>query len=207
MTPAHRSESELIGKRSLDLNRHDMREQLLDCYLNLSISKVLSEWLLELGLASTGTTEEKLMRLRQQSLVLPAEPLSRQTIFYLSQYDRSILAEMCEELGLGCDGPRETLLKRIYCEIGRREGWLPSNADAEWLLLQESLPIMKGFGSEVVDGTEQLDEIAELLGVRDVDRRCSPAYGSAFVVVLLPDLLQEAHAALFEEELKKRQAV
>src|SRR5918995_1676037 len=94
MTTMYRSEGELS---------HDIQEQLLDCYLNLSISQVLSEWLLELGLMPTGTIEEKLARVRQQSLVLPAEPLPRQTIFYLSQYDPSILAEICEELGLRCD--------------------------------------------------------------------------------------------------------
>jgi hypothetical protein len=53
---------------------------------------------------------------------------------------------------------------------------------------------------------EQLDDIAELLGTSELDRRCSPAYGSAFIVVLLPDLLQEAYAALFEEEIKRKRA-
>jgi hypothetical protein len=197
MTTMYRSEVE---------PRSDIQEQLLDCYLNLSISKVLSEWLFDLGLAPTGTTEEKLARLRQQSLVLPAEPLSRQTIFYLSQYDDSILAEIGEELGLRCDGPRETLLRRIYCDIGRREGWLASRTDQGWVLLQECLPIMKTLGSEVGYETDQLDGLAELLGTRDLDRRCFPAYGSAFVVVLLPDLLQEAYAALFEEEIKRKRA-
>ena len=207
MTPTYQSAVEPFGNRPLHLNRHDLRELLLDCYLNLSISNVLSEWLLERGLAPTGTIEEKLARLHQQPLVVPAEPLSRQTIFYLSQYDRSILVEIGEELGLRCDGPRETLLRRIYWEIGRLEGWLPSRADQGWLLLQEFLPLMKSFGSEVGDETEQLDEIAELLGLRDLERRSSPAYGSAFIVVLLPDLLQEAYAALFEEDLKRARAI
>lgn len=206
MTTLYQSEREPSGERLVHLTSPDIQEQLLDCYLNLSISKVLSEWLLELGLAPTGTTEEKLVRIRQQSPVLPAEPLSRQTIFYLSQYDDSLLAEICDELGLRCDGPRETLSRRIYCEIGRREGWLWSRADQGWVLLQECLPIMKTLGSDVGYETDQLDDIAEWLGTRELERRCSPAYGSAFVVVLLPDLLQEAYAALFEEEIKRKRA-
>lgn len=205
MTSISRSEGKSSGE-PFQLQRHDLQGQLLDCYLNLSISRVLSEWLLELGSAPTGTMEEKLARVRRQSLVLPAEPLSRQTIFYLSQYDHSILAELCEELGLSCDGPRETLLRRIYCEIGRREGWLASPADQGWVLLQDCLPLMKTLNSEIGYETEQLDDIAELLGTSELDRRCSPAYGSAFIVVLLPDLLQEAYAALFEEEIKRKRA-
>ena len=53
----------------------ESRARLLACYLNFSISKELSEWLEDLKLPSTGTTHEKLARLRQYtgSLVLAAE--------------------------------------------------------------------------------------------------------------------------------------
>lgn len=41
----------------------ELRTRLIDCYLNFSMSKELSEWLEDLGLPSTGTTQEKLTRL------------------------------------------------------------------------------------------------------------------------------------------------
>ena len=93
----------------------------------------LTEWLQDLGLPSTGTTQEKLARLRRHtdSLVLPAESFPRQTIYYLNRYDEDILSEICQELGIDGTGPKEVLLTRIYREVGLREGWLqPLSEDA-----------------------------------------------------------------------------
>ena len=80
----------------------ELKASLIDCYLNFSMANELTRWLEELGLPSTGTTQEKLARLHQQSgsLVLPAESQARQTIYYLNRYDRDILAEICEEFGI-----------------------------------------------------------------------------------------------------------
>lgn len=41
----------------------ELRARLIDCYLNFSMSKELSEWLQDLGLPPTGTMREKLARL------------------------------------------------------------------------------------------------------------------------------------------------
>lgn len=75
-----------------------MREQLLDCYINLSISNELSRWLADLGLPFTGTVEHKLARLKEhrRALTLAAESLHRQTIFYLNDYSGEVLAEICQ---------------------------------------------------------------------------------------------------------------
>jgi hypothetical protein len=97
---------------SLALGRRELRTRLIECYLNFAISKELSEWLQDLGLPSTGTTREKLNRLRQMagSLVLPAESFARRTIYYLDRYDEDILAEICEELGIDETGPGDSLV-------------------------------------------------------------------------------------------------
>jgi hypothetical protein len=183
----------------------DIRERLLDCYLNFSISKELSEWLQELGHLPTGTIEDKIALIRQHanSLVLPAESFLRQTIFYLSQYDADILSEICLELGISAEGSQEKLFRRIYREIGRREGWLqPIPEDVRLMIQQTFLPILKGFDFEKDYFLDLMDQMSDLLGEENVHLNISPAHGSAFIVVLIPDLLQEAHAALFRDELK-----
>ncbi|MCS6317504.1 MAG: SAP domain-containing protein, partial [Nitrospira sp.] len=103
-----------------------LKARLIDCYVNFSISRELSEWLQELGLPSTGTMQELLARLRQHkaSLVLPAESLSRQTIWYLNRYDEHILMEICQQLGIDHNGPKERLITRVYHAVGLQEGWL-----------------------------------------------------------------------------------
>ncbi|MBL8072022.1 MAG: hypothetical protein JNM35_13100, partial [Nitrospira sp.] len=69
-------------------DRETLKARLIDCYVNFSMARELSGWLQALGLPSTGTMQEKLTRVRQQadSLVLPAESLPRQTIWYLNRY-------------------------------------------------------------------------------------------------------------------------
>ena len=104
------------------LDRETLKARLIDCYVNFSMARELSGWLQALGLPSTGTMQEKLTRVRQQadSLVLPAESLPRQTIWYLNRYDEKILTEICEELGIDNSGPKEGQITRIYYAVGLR---------------------------------------------------------------------------------------
>lgn len=185
----------------------EWRDKLIDCYLSFSISKELSDWLEDLGLPSTGTTQEKLARLRQQagSLVLSAESFPRQTIYYLNKYPEDILAEICQELGADGTGPKDLLLKRIYREVGTREGWLQPLSDDARLLFQETLlPILSGFDSKKEYFLNLWEELADLLGREPVHAPASPAFGSAVIAVAIPDFLQEAQAVLFQHELKSR---
>jgi hypothetical protein len=185
----------------------ELREKLFDSYISFSISNELSGWLQELGLPSYGTIGQQLARLRQQaaSLVLPAETFPRQTIFYLSHYDPDILSEICQELGVPSSGSAESLFNRIYREVGSREGWLSPLPENARLIMQDTFfPLLKSFGSLNDYMADVEDDFSELLGEENAAVRGPLAYGRALIVVVLPDLLQEAQAVLVDKELKKR---
>jgi hypothetical protein len=184
----HASSHQLIG----------MREQLLDCYLNLSIFNELSRWLADLGLPATGTVEQKLARLKEhrRGLTLAAESLHRQTIFYLSDYSLDMFIEICQELGLKSEGSQGVLFKRIYREVGLREGWL-------WPIPQETQFTLKQMFFTLIDEFD-LDHWNDLCDVlqKERDHLATPlAFGRAFIVVLIPELLREAYAAMLNDEL------
>jgi len=184
-----------------------LREQLLSCYVNFSISKELSEWLQELGEPAVGTLSEKIARVHNHadSLVPASESFPRQTIFYLSQYEADILAEICQELGIDQEGSRETLFKRIYREVGAREGWLqPIPHDARQIITDTFLPILKGFDFEKDYYKELWDEISDVLGEEYVHMRLPNAHGNALIMVVIPEFFQEAQAALFRAELRAK---
>jgi hypothetical protein len=185
----------------------ELREKLIDTYISFSISNELSGWLEELGLPSYGTIGQQLARLRQQaaSLVLPAETFPRQTIFYLSHYDPDILSEICQELGVPSSGSAESMVKRIYREVGSREGWLCPLPENARLIIQDTFfPLLKNFGVLKDYTADVEDDFSELLGEENAPVRGPLAYGRALIVVVLPDLLQEAQAVLVDNELKKR---
>ncbi len=176
-----------------------MRELLLDCYINLSISNELSGWLTDLGLPSTGTVEHKLARLKEHraALTLAAESLHRHTIFYLNDYSGDMLVEICQELGLKTEGSSQgALIKRVYCEVGLREGWLwPIPQDTQCILKQMFLSVTGGFD---MDHWNRLWNLLQ----EEEDRLSTPlSFGRAFIVVLIPELLREAYGAMLNDEL------
>src|SRR6266545_149888 len=185
----------------------ELRARLIDCYLNFSISKELSGWLQDLGLSSSGTTQEKLSRLRRHagSLVLQAESFPRQTIYYLNKYDEEILSEICQELGIDGIGPKDVLLTRIYREVGLREGWLqPLSEDARRIIIETFIPILKGFDPNKDYYLDLRDELSAVLDEDPVHLHVPNAYGSAIIAVLIPAFFQEAQMTLLQNELKKR---
>lgn len=185
----------------------ELREMLLDSYINYSIAREVSDWLQELGLPSYGTVGQQLARLRQQaaSLVLPAESFSRQTIFYLSQYDPEILSEICQELHVTSEGSAETLFRRIYHEVGVREGWLrPIPEDARLIIRDALFPMLRSFGVVKDYPVNGMDDVADLFGEENAPLRPPLAYGSALIAVVIPELFQEAQAILLYDELKHR---
>ena len=184
-----------------------LKSRLIDCYVNFSISKELSEWLQELELPSTGTRQEKFARLRRQasSLVLPAESLPRQTIWYLSQYDENILAEICQELGIDHNGSKDLLMTRIYREVSMREGWLqPLSDDARQVITETFLPILRSIDHKHDYDLDQWGELGDVLDKEGANRPGAQGYGSAFMAVLIPGFLQEAHRDLLQHELDAR---
>lgn len=189
------------------LNHEALKTRLIDCYVNFSMARELSGWLQALGLPSTGTMQEQLTRLRQQedSLVLPAESLPRQTIWYLNRYDEKILTEICEELGIDNSGPKERQITRIYHAVGLREGWLqPLSEDAQNIITETFLPILRAVDHRNYDDLDQWVELGDLLDRESRNRLDHQGHGSAFMTVLIPSLLQEGQAVLLQHELKER---
>lgn len=205
---SHECADEHGGQTSMPSeDKGELRARLIDCYVNFSISKELSEWLQDLGLPSNGTTQEKLTRLRQHagSLVLPAETYPRQTIFYLNKYDESILSEICQELGIDGTGSKGVLLPRIYREVGIREGWLhPLSEDARRIITETFFPILKSFDHRKDYYLDLWGELSDVLGEDNVYVHVPQAYGSAVIAVLIPGLFQEAQVTLLQKELKER---
>lgn len=189
------------------LNHEALKTRLIDCYVNFSMARELSGWLQALGLSSTGTMQEQLTRLRRQadSLVLPAESLPRQTIWYLNRYDEKILTEICEELGIDNSGPKERQITRIYHAVGLREGWLqPLSEDAQNIITETFLPILRAVDHRNYDDLDQWVELGDLLDRESRNRLDHQGHGSAFMTVLIPSLLQEGQAVLLQHELKER---
>ncbi|MDE3049602.1 MAG: zinc ribbon domain-containing protein [Nitrospirota bacterium] len=188
-------------------DNEELRARLIDCYLNFSISKELTEWLQDLGLPSTGTTQEKLACLRRHagSLVLPAESFPRQTIYYLNKYDEDILSEIGQELGVDVAGPKDVLLTRIYREVGLREGWLqPLSEDARQIISETFIPILEAFDHKKDYYLDLWDELSDVLGKDPMRLHVPPAYGSAIIAVLIPGFFQEAQMTLLQNELEER---
>jgi len=184
-----------------------LKTRLIDCYVNFSMSKELSEWLQDLALPATGTIQEKFARLRQHagSLVLPAESVPRQIIWYLNRYDENILAEICQELGIDPIAPKGTLITRIYREVGTREGWLqPMSEDARQIITETFLPILRSMERKHGDDVDLHSALSHVLGSEQTGPRAPQAHRSALMAVLIPGLLQEAHASLLQDEFNDR---
>jgi hypothetical protein len=181
----------------------DLYDTLLECYLNVVISKELSDWLEELDLPFTGTVEEKLASLKQHAdaITLPAQSFHRQTIFYLSGYSAETLSEICDELTLPSEGPAQVLFKRIYSEVGQREGWLqPIPQDIRRLLEDMFLPVIRSFDVQL--SAAMSDLLRKFLTDNNPLPNSHLAYGRAFIVVLIPNLLKEAYATMLQQELR-----
>jgi hypothetical protein len=194
---------------ALSPEHKELRARLIDCYLNFSMSKELSEWLQDLGLPSTGTMEEKLARLQQHAdlLVLPAESFPRQTIYYLNKYDEGTLTEICQDLGIDGIGSKDVLLPRIYREVGLREGWLqPLSEDARLVITETFIPILKSFDHRQEYYLDLWSELSDVLGDDTHPMPAPHAYGSAVMSVVIPGLFQEGQLALLWNEVKERAA-
>ncbi|MGC3972776.1 MAG: zinc ribbon domain-containing protein [Nitrospira sp.] len=200
--------SELNERTAPALSDHEgLKARLINCYVNFSMSRELSDWLQELGLPSTGTMQEKFTRLRQRAgaFVLPAESLPRQTIWYLKRYDENILMEICQELCIDNSGPKESLVTRLYHTVGLREGWLqPLSEDARNIITETFLPILRAVDHRNYDDLDQWGELEDVFNGESRNRLGSQGLGSAFMAVLVPGLLQEAHQDLLQHELDAR---
>ena len=170
----------------------EFRQKLLDCYLNISTSKELSEWLKGLGQDTNGTAEEKMASIRQHTkyLSMPPETFPHQTMDYLDLLsDGDGLFLIAENLGLNQEGSKDVLFRRIYREVGLQEGWLPRVAHGVLALTKETVlpfvqwyPIIKTkeYEKDYYEGF--YDEMAEVFGKEKVHEQYAIAHGKTLKI-------------------------
>lgn len=185
----------------------ELTEWLRSAYINLCISQELARWLRELGESPRGTIDEQIARIRRHipSVVLPAEPPARQALFHLFQYDADILRAICQELGLNPEGTREELARRLYYEVGCREGWIPPCSEETKTLFRQVCALM--LDDEAFKAVEQeglLDAVCDLLIQEQRSLQQEPFDRDAVMAILVPEFYQEAQAVWLETELKRR---
>ena len=170
----------------------EFRQKLLNCYLNVSTSKELSEWLRDLGQDPSGIAEEKIAKIRQHTkyLSMPAETFPGQTINYLRQLSSGDgLFLIAESLGLNCEGSKDVLFRQIYREVGYQEGWLPRVVNGGAVLTKEAVlpfvqwyPILKNREYEKDYYEDFHTEMAEVFGKDKVHAQYPIAHGKTLKI-------------------------
>jgi hypothetical protein len=164
-----------------------LRTALLDCYLTRATSTELTAWLQQLGQDPRGKLEEKIERVRQNTkyLTMPAEDFPEQTAFYLGAYNAGHLADICADLGLPDDGPKNTLFRRIYRHVGILEGWLPQQPTVDLhtvLAFTRWYPLRPPLQSERDAYVDFEDEMIEVFGEDLVHPQYTVAHGNALKI-------------------------
>ena len=169
----------------------ELREKLLQFYLNSATSQELSEWLQNIGQDPKGTAEEKRARVRQHTkyLSMAPETFPLQTIRYFSSYQGDHLYELCQDLGLDVDGSKNTLFRRTYREVGCREGWLRTVAKAAPIISKQTVlpfvqwyPILKNYKYEKDYYKDFYEEASEVFGLHNVHDQLAIAYGNTLKI-------------------------
>jgi hypothetical protein len=121
-----------------------LREQLLNFYLDTLSGDELAGWLRDLGEDSRGTVAEKQQRIRAHTkyLAMPAEEFPEQTEHYLQPYDSQYLGELCTVLNLPTDGSKEARYRRILREVRYREGWMSRIAAGARPSVADIVPVL-----------------------------------------------------------------
>lgn len=163
----------------------DFRRILLEAELDSATSTELSNWLRDIGQEPGGTVKEKIERIRQHTKYLstPPDTFAHEALHVLKEHAAESLAEICEDLGIDPNGPRDSLLRRIYRELGYREGWLPRPPEAlqkltkaEVLPFIEWYPLLRDRKYEKDYYDEFLDEMSDVFGPDNVHKQVVVAH-------------------------------
>ncbi len=167
------------------------RKTLLECFLNIATSEGLSAWLTEIGQDPRGSVENKRQRIREhtQYLSMPRETFPQQTQAYLWDYTAEHLDWICSQLGISSEGTKDDLYRRIYREVGYREGWLtPPSAGIETFDKGLVLPFVAWYPirrrSDYESGYYEtfLNEMLEVFGDEYVHPQYPVAHGSTLKI-------------------------
>lgn len=174
-----------------------LRQRLFDYFLESATSTELSQWLRQLDLSPPrGSNEHKIGLLRENSghfLEAPPEAFRELTLSFilrLLKYPADDLAAIAESVGASPLGPKDSLIRSIYREIGYREGWLPPKRPAEdfQLTLATILPfvhhwpVLRERDYEKDYYGDFWDEMTEILGEDNVHEQQVVAHGQALKI-------------------------
>lgn len=120
---------------------------------------------------------------------MPPETFPEQTLNYLRPLNRTdILSDICIALGLDCNGSKSVLFRRIFREVGYREGWLTSIKTASAIDKQTVLqfvrwyPILTWPDYEKEYYVDFFDEMVETFGEDNVHGEVPIAHGSTLKI-------------------------
>ena len=168
----------------------ELRKKLLAYFLEISTSSELSEWLQDLSQDTKGTPEEKVARIRTNTkfLTLPPEKFLEDILHQLPIYGAEHLSDICEDLKINAEGSKNILLKRIYREVGYREGWLKRFSEGDIINKSTVLPfvkwypILKEYDYEKDYYDDFLDEMSEVFGENNVHEQLAVAHGTTLKI-------------------------
>ena len=172
---------------------HDQafREQLFTFFLGSLSLQDLSVWLEDIGQNSKGSAVEKVNRLKEHSEYprTPIEQFPSKTIFHLDCLPVNELADLCASLQLDTNGPKTTLVRRLYREVGYREGWLsPKPQEAPTITKELVLPFVQWYpllknGQYEKDYYKDFyDEMSDLFGPLNVHKELAIAHGNTLKI-------------------------
>lgn len=178
----------VYAKASVSLaSDQEFREQLFTFFLNSVSREYLSSWLEDIGQDSKGTIDERVNRLKEHSGYprTPTEQFPFKTIFHLDSLAANELAELCASLRLDTDGPKAALVRRLYREVGYREGWLlPKPQEVRTITKEIVLPFVQWYPLLKVGQYEKdyyqdfYDEMSDLFGPLNVHEQLAIAHGN-----------------------------
>lgn len=167
------------------------REQLFTFFVSSNSSEDLSNWLEDIGHNSKGTRDDKVNRLKEHSAYprTPIEQFPFKTILHLDSLSQNNLTELCAALQVNTDGSNTALVRRLYREVGYREGWLPRKPQEASAITKETIlpfvqwhPVMKNRQYEKDYYRDFYEDMSEHFGPLNVHEQLSIAHGNTLKI-------------------------
>lgn len=167
------------------------REQLFTFFVSSFSSQDLSGWLEDIGQDSQGKRDDKVNRLKAHSAYprTSVEQFPFKTILHLDSLTQNDLTELCAALQVNTNGSKTTLVRRLYREVGYREGWLPRTSQEASAMTKETIlpfvqwyPVMKNGQYEKDYYRDFYEDMSEHFGPLNVHEQLAIAYGNTLKI-------------------------
>jgi hypothetical protein len=169
-----------------------LRHELLDAYIEYTTDEGIAQWLREINQPTSGTIREQRERVRYHSKypTMTVEEWPEQTRGYLDRLTRDQLQNLCRRLDLFPFDSRDISYRRIFRELGYREGWLQRTARNDARAITHDVikafvswfPVLKDHEQEKLYYQGFRDEMTEVFGNDYVHEQHPIAHGSTLRV-------------------------